>query len=236
MLRHLPTLAIPRPKAFSRNQPIQESARVCNIVGGAISPILANAYLHYVLDDRFYKEVRPRLTGQVFLIRYAVDFVIGFTDEQDARRVKDVLYKRFGKYGLAIHPDKTRLVRALGDQGGATSLVWLGLERLSSSALRTTGASALREIGWQNAKRRLAVSRERSRQSPCGVDGTDIARFVNNTRYCAKNSVVTLVTTGSPATARNSTAFGRLSLASGTSASVDGYKSRAPIGSGLRAS
>jgi RNA-directed DNA polymerase len=78
--------------------------------GGVISPLLANVYLHYVLDVWFEREVKPRLKGRAFLIRYADDFVIGFTCEEDARRVLDVLPKRFGKYGLALHPDKTRLV------------------------------------------------------------------------------------------------------------------------------
>lgn len=78
--------------------------------GGVISPILANAYLHYILDDWFHRVVLPRLRGHAFLIRYADDFVIGFTDESDARRVNEVIPKRFAKYGLAIHPDKTRLV------------------------------------------------------------------------------------------------------------------------------
>jgi hypothetical protein len=78
--------------------------------GGVISPLLANVYLHYVLDVWFEQEVQPRLQGRAFLIRYADDFVIGFTCEEDARRVLDVLPKRFGTYGLTIHPDKTRLV------------------------------------------------------------------------------------------------------------------------------
>ncbi len=78
--------------------------------GGVISPLLANVYLHYVLDVWFEQEVQPRLKGRAFLIRYADDFVIGFTCEEDARRVLDVLPKRFGRYGLAIHPDKTRLL------------------------------------------------------------------------------------------------------------------------------
>ena len=78
--------------------------------GGVISPLLANVYLHYVLDLWFEQEVKPRLRGRAFLIRYADDFVIGFTCEEDARRVLEVLPKRFGKYGLTIHPDKTRLV------------------------------------------------------------------------------------------------------------------------------
>jgi RNA-directed DNA polymerase len=78
--------------------------------GGVISPLLANVYLHYVLDEWFEREVKPRLKGQAFLIRYADDFVIGFDCEEDARRVLEVLPKRFGKYGLTLHPDKTRLV------------------------------------------------------------------------------------------------------------------------------
>jgi hypothetical protein len=63
-----------------------------------------------VLDEWFEQEVKPRLRGRAFLIRYADDFVIGFTDEGDAQRVQEVLPKRFGKYGLTLHPDKTRLV------------------------------------------------------------------------------------------------------------------------------
>jgi group II intron reverse transcriptase/maturase len=78
--------------------------------GGVISPLLANIYLHYVLDEWFEQEVKPRLRGQAFLIRYADDFVIGFAREEDARRVLEVLPKRFAKYGLSLHPDKTRLV------------------------------------------------------------------------------------------------------------------------------
>jgi len=78
--------------------------------GGVISPLLANVYLHEVLDDWFEKQVRPRLAGRAVLIRYADDAVIAFSSEADARRVMDVLPKRFGKYGLTLHPEKTRLV------------------------------------------------------------------------------------------------------------------------------
>jgi len=78
--------------------------------GGVISPLLANIYLHYVLDAWFERDVKPRLKGHAYLIRYADDFIIGFDYEEDARRVWEVLPKRFVKYGLALHPDKTRLV------------------------------------------------------------------------------------------------------------------------------
>jgi hypothetical protein len=78
--------------------------------GGVISPLLANIYLHYVLDEWFAGEVKPRLRGRAYLIRYADDFVIGFEHEEDARRVAEVIPKRFAKYGLTVHPDKTRLI------------------------------------------------------------------------------------------------------------------------------
>lgn len=78
--------------------------------GGVISPMLANIFLHEVLDTWFDREVKPRLSGQAHLIRYADDAVMLFANEEDARRVLTVLPKRFEKYGLTLHPDKTRLV------------------------------------------------------------------------------------------------------------------------------
>jgi group II intron reverse transcriptase/maturase len=79
--------------------------------GGVASPLLANIFLHYVLDEWFEAEVRPRLRGEAFLIRYADDFLIGVAREEDARRILEVLPKRMSKYGLTVHPEKTRLVR-----------------------------------------------------------------------------------------------------------------------------
>jgi group II intron reverse transcriptase/maturase len=87
--------------------------------GGVISPILANAYLHEVLDTWFEQTVKPRLKGRASLIRYADDAVLVFEREGDARRVLDVLPKRFGKYGLTLHPEKTRLVPFQGLRPGA---------------------------------------------------------------------------------------------------------------------
>ena len=78
--------------------------------GGVISPVLSNIFLHYVLDEWFEQVVKPRLRGRAYLIRYADDFVIGFTDAEDARRVLKVLPQRLSKYGLTIHPDKTQLI------------------------------------------------------------------------------------------------------------------------------
>lgn len=110
--------------------------------GGVISPLLANVYLHYVLDTWFHDDVVPRLRGQAYLIRYADDFVIGFTDEEDAHRVLEVLPKRFAKYGLTIHPTKTRLVRFVpgatsrDPEGPPTSFDFLGFTHYWGRSLR----------------------------------------------------------------------------------------------------
>lgn len=78
--------------------------------GSTLSPILGNIYLHYALDLWFEETVRPRLHGRGTLVRYADDFVMGFEREEDARRVLKVLGKRLERFGLTLHPDKTRLV------------------------------------------------------------------------------------------------------------------------------
>jgi RNA-directed DNA polymerase len=78
--------------------------------GQIISPLLANVYLHFVLDKWFEDEVKPRLKGQAFAIRYADDGLLCFERQDDAEKVLAVLPKRFAKYGLTLHPEKTRLV------------------------------------------------------------------------------------------------------------------------------
>jgi group II intron reverse transcriptase/maturase len=78
--------------------------------GAVISPILANVYLHHVLDEWMETVVKPRMRGEVSLIRYADDFIIGFQHREDAERVAGVLRKRFAKYGLELHDEKTRLI------------------------------------------------------------------------------------------------------------------------------
>jgi group II intron reverse transcriptase/maturase len=89
--------------------------------GSILSPLLGNIYLHYVLDLWFEREVRARLRGRTVLVRYADDFVIGFEYRDDAERVLEVLRKRMARFGLALHPEKTRLLdfrRPPNDQAG----------------------------------------------------------------------------------------------------------------------
>lgn len=123
--------------------------------GGVISPLLANIYLHEVLDRWVEEEVKPRLQGRCFLVRYADDFVMGFSSESDARRVLEVLPKRFGKYGLTLHPEKTRLLRfqrPTDDDGGPPppeSFDFLGFNHHWEKSLK----------GWWVIKQTTAKSR-----------------------------------------------------------------------------
>ena len=85
--------------------------------GNIISPLLCNIYMHEVLD-KWIEGIRPMLTGEIFFVRFADDFVIGFENKEDAQRVYQTLPKRFNKYGLAIHPEKTRLLNFTPDNKG----------------------------------------------------------------------------------------------------------------------
>lgn len=86
--------------------------------GNIISPLLCNIYLHYVLDEWLDKTLRPLLKGEIFLIRYADDFIIGFEHEEDARRVNKTVPKRMEKYGLTIHPEKSKLIKFVPEGKG----------------------------------------------------------------------------------------------------------------------
>jgi group II intron reverse transcriptase/maturase len=78
--------------------------------GGVISPLISNIYLHEVLDTWWVKEVLPRMKGRAFMIRYADDAVLVFEYLEDAERVNKVIYQRFARFGLTLHPEKTKLI------------------------------------------------------------------------------------------------------------------------------
>ena len=73
--------------------------------------MLANIYLHTVLDEWFVRVVKPALARTAQMVRYADDFVVVFESKRDAEQFLSILPKRFGDYGLTLHPDKTRMVR-----------------------------------------------------------------------------------------------------------------------------
>lgn len=91
--------------------------------GGVISPVLSNIFLHYVLDDWYVKEVIPRMKGRCSIIRWADDFILGFEYEKDALRVMEVLPRRFERFELSLHPEKTKLIRfskRISEKGNGT--------------------------------------------------------------------------------------------------------------------
>jgi group II intron reverse transcriptase/maturase len=98
--------------------------------GGVISPLLSNLFLHEVLDDWFVKVVKPRMKGNASIVRYADDAVIICEKKEDAERIYKVLGARFEKYGLKIHPEKTRLLDFTkpgeGQSKGNSSFTFLG--------------------------------------------------------------------------------------------------------------
>jgi len=79
--------------------------------GGNISPLLSNIYLHYALDLWANQWRKRHARGEVYIVRYADDFVMGFQYQQDARAMREALASRLAKFGLELHPDKTRVLR-----------------------------------------------------------------------------------------------------------------------------
>ncbi len=146
-------------------------------VGGVVSPLLANLLLHHVLDQWFEREVKPRLHGDSLLVRYADDAVMLFENDWDGQRVLAVLDKRLGRYGLRLHPDKTRYLdfrsnRSHG-QGQGTAFDFLGFthywvrSRKGYAVVRQTTAKsrfarALRAVNqWCRRHRHDAVHKQR---------------------------------------------------------------------------
>ena len=116
--------------------------------GGVVSPVIANVYLHTVLDEWFEKEMVPRLSAEAHLIRYADDFVMVFREAQDAYLVFDLLAQRFAEFGLKLHPDKTRLIHFRPPPWGPS-----GKDRLAPRSFDFLGFNnhwgrSRREPGW----------------------------------------------------------------------------------------
>jgi RNA-directed DNA polymerase len=119
--------------------------KFCTFVGGVISPLLANVFLHYVLDLWINNWRKRQAKGEVIIVRYADDFVIGFREESDARRCLADLKERFSKFGLELHPEKTRLIefgryaeerRAKRGAGPPETFDFLGFTHISGKTRR----------------------------------------------------------------------------------------------------
>src|SRR5262249_18649170 len=105
------------PPAKANNCSFKMEVIFC--VQGAVSPLLANIYLFYVLDLYAERWRRREASGDVIIVRYADDFIIGFEHETDAKCFLDLLRERMGKFALALHPEKTRLIE-FGRHAAAT--------------------------------------------------------------------------------------------------------------------
>jgi group II intron reverse transcriptase/maturase len=157
--------------------------------GGVISPLLANIFLHEVLDTWFARDVLPRLTGKAVLFRYADDFVILCADEGDARRVYDVLPKRFGRYGLTLHPSKTRLIDFRKPrppfEGGPGSFDLLGFTHVWVRAL--TGGWVIRQTTarsrYKRALTRVALWCRGNRHQPIAEQHARLGQMLRG--HCA---------------------------------------------------
>lgn len=78
--------------------------------GSVISPLLSNIYLHYVLDEHVKEWRKTQACGEVIIVRYADDFIMGFQNREEAEKFLEEIKKRFAQYGLEIHNEKTRLI------------------------------------------------------------------------------------------------------------------------------
>lgn len=90
--------------------------------GGSISPVLSNIYLHHVLDQWFHDEVKPRMKGRAFMVRFADDAVLGFTSKEDAEKVLAVLPKRFARFGLSLRRQKPNVLGKVSETQTALSI------------------------------------------------------------------------------------------------------------------
>jgi group II intron reverse transcriptase/maturase len=116
--------------------------------GGVISPLLSNIFLHHVLDEWFESEVRPRLKGRSALVRFADDAILAFETYYDAKRVLDVLGKRFARYELRLHPDKTRFVDFRFTRPDGSSIRKRMARRSPSWASAMSGGSRGKARAW----------------------------------------------------------------------------------------
>jgi group II intron reverse transcriptase/maturase len=149
--------------------------------GGSISPLLSNIYLHYVVDVWFEEVVKPRLKGRAFMIRFSDDVVMGFETQEDAERVLAVLPKRLDRFGLSVHPDKTRLVEFARpdrkDRKGPGTFDFLGFTHYWGKSLKgnwvikrkTAGKRLNRALkgisAWCRSNRHLSVSEQHKKLS-----------------------------------------------------------------------
>ena len=124
--------------------------------GGLISPVLANVYLHYVLDTWFELEIKPRLHGEAYYVRYADDFLIMFQYENDAKAVMEVIPKRLARFSLEVATDKTRILPFGRYKGIGEEFDFLGFTFFETKG-RTSGKY---RVGVRTSKKKLKAKKQ----------------------------------------------------------------------------
>ena len=125
--------------------------------GGLISPVLANVYLHYVLDLWFEKGIKPKLKGEAYLVRYCDDFIIMFQYENEAQKVYELLKERLKKFKLELAEDKTRILPFGRFKGNKASFDFLGFSHHNSKT-RTGKYTIQHKISKKKKKaKKLAI-------------------------------------------------------------------------------
>jgi len=127
--------------------------------GGSISPLLSNIYLHYVVDEWFNEQIRPRLKAKAKLVRFADDFLLLFANKEDAERVMKVLPKRLSRFGLKLHPEKTRLVNLEPGQTKPATFDFLGFTHYMGRSRK-----GRRVLKRKTARKKLKTSLQRMEQ------------------------------------------------------------------------
>lgn len=123
--------------------------------GGVISPVLANVYLHYVLDLWFEKAIKPKLRGEAYYVRYADDFLILFQYENEARAVMNTLGSRLGKFSLELAEEKTRILPIGRFKGTKEDFDFLGF-----TFYNTTTRGGKNRLGIRSSKKKLKTKRQ----------------------------------------------------------------------------
>ena len=123
--------------------------------GGLISPVLANVYLHYVLDLWFEKAVKPKLRGEAYYVRYADDFLILFQYENEAQKVMQSLKPRLGKFGLEVAEEKTRILPIGRFKGTKEDFDFLGF-----TFYNTKTRTGKYRLGVRTSKKKLKAKKQ----------------------------------------------------------------------------
>jgi RNA-directed DNA polymerase len=175
---------------------------VGTVQGGSISPLLANVYLHYVFDLWVDRWRRTETRGDVVVVRFADDFVVGFEHRVEADRFLADLRERFARFGLTLHPDKTRLIE-FGRYADRNEVAARGNRRPSTFLASRIAAGRRGRDGLRCCARRCAGGGRRScRRSRLNCGGACTTPSRTRERICARSSSGTTATTGCPATVR----------------------------------